>query len=77
MWLVIESFLGGKSFIQANIYGYIYLFDSLKLYALAARKVLNETGNPSAVLDGFRVWNAMRRMVFPGIQSYPRPTSLP
>ncbi|KAF8371782.1 hypothetical protein PRIPAC_78211 [Pristionchus pacificus] len=51
----------------ANIYGYIYLFDSLKLYALAARKVLNETGNPSAVLDGFRVWSAMRRMVFPGI----------
>ncbi|GMR62164.1 hypothetical protein PMAYCL1PPCAC_32359, partial [Pristionchus mayeri] len=51
----------------ANIYGYIYLFDALKLYALAARRVLNETGNPSAVLDGFRVWNSMRRMVFNGI----------
>ncbi|GMS88922.1 hypothetical protein PENTCL1PPCAC_11097, partial [Pristionchus entomophagus] len=50
-----------------NIYGYIYLFDALKLYALSARKVLNETGNPSAVLDGMRVWNAMRRMVFTGI----------
>ncbi|GMT22362.1 hypothetical protein PFISCL1PPCAC_13659, partial [Pristionchus fissidentatus] len=51
----------------ANIYGYIYLFDALKLYAMGARKVLNETGNPAAVLDGIRVWNAMRRMVFPGI----------
>ncbi|GMT09323.1 hypothetical protein PFISCL1PPCAC_619, partial [Pristionchus fissidentatus] len=51
----------------ANIYGYIYLFDALKLYALGARKVLNETGNPAAVLDGIRVWNAMRRIVFPGI----------
>ncbi|KAF8371501.1 hypothetical protein PRIPAC_77930, partial [Pristionchus pacificus] len=50
-----------------NIYAYIYLFDALKLYAMGARRVLNETGNPAAVLDGLRVWNAMRRMVFPGI----------
>ncbi|GMR46766.1 hypothetical protein PMAYCL1PPCAC_16961, partial [Pristionchus mayeri] len=52
---------------QANIYAYIYLFDALKLYAMGARKVLNETRNPAAVLDGLKVWNAMRRMVFPGI----------
>ncbi|GMS95519.1 hypothetical protein PENTCL1PPCAC_17694, partial [Pristionchus entomophagus] len=51
----------------ANIYAYIYLFDALKLYAMGARKVLNETNNPASVLDRFRVWNAMRRMVFPGI----------
>ncbi|KAF8371116.1 hypothetical protein PRIPAC_77545 [Pristionchus pacificus] len=51
----------------ANIYAYIYLFDALKLYAMGARKVLNETNNPAAVLDGLRVWNSMRRMVFPGI----------
>ncbi|KAF8371579.1 hypothetical protein PRIPAC_78008 [Pristionchus pacificus] len=52
---------------HANIYGYIYLFDALKLYAMGARRVLNETNNPAAVLDGMRVWNAMRRMTFPGI----------
>ncbi|KAF8370540.1 hypothetical protein PRIPAC_76969 [Pristionchus pacificus] len=54
-------------FGQANIYGYIYLFDALKLYAMGARRVLNETNNPAAVLDGMRVWNAIRRMTFPGI----------
>lgn len=28
----------------ANIYGYIHLYDSLKLYAIAATKAINQTG---------------------------------
>ncbi|KAK0400351.1 hypothetical protein QR680_003461 [Steinernema hermaphroditum] len=51
----------------ANIFGYLHLYDSLKMYALAVRKVLNETKNNATVLnDGLQVWNAMRRMSFEG-----------
>ena len=49
-----------------NLYGYLHLYDSLKLYALAARMALNETGNPKIVTDGRFLWNKMRRMIFPG-----------
>ncbi|KAK0400352.1 hypothetical protein QR680_003461 [Steinernema hermaphroditum] len=52
----------------ANIFGYLHLYDSLKMYALAVRKVLNETKNNATVLnDGLQVWNAMRRMSFEGV----------
>lgn len=51
----------------ANIYGYLYLFDALKLYALAARKVLNETGRPENLLNGKMMWNNMRKMNFAGM----------
>ncbi|CAD6199387.1 unnamed protein product [Caenorhabditis auriculariae] len=51
----------------ANIYGYLYLFDALKLYALAARAVLNETGVPENLLNGRMMWNSMRRMQFEGM----------
>ena len=51
---------------QSNINGYLHLFDSLKLYALAIRKVLNETGNESCVTNGQYIWNRMRRMSFEG-----------
>ncbi|KAI1712050.1 receptor family ligand binding region domain-containing protein [Ditylenchus destructor] len=50
-----------------NIYGYIHLYDALKLYSLAARKALNETKNPNVTTDGRFLWNKMRRMTFPGI----------
>lgn len=49
-----------------NLYGYLHLYDSLKLYALAARSALNETGERSIVTDGRYLWNKMRRMTFPG-----------
>lgn len=52
---------------QANIYGYIHLYDALKLYSLAARMALNETGgNANVTTDGRFLWNKMRRMSFPG-----------
>lgn len=52
---------------MANLYGYIHLYDSLKLYALAARDALNETKNPKVITDGRFIWNKMRRMSFPGM----------
>ncbi|TMS39016.1 hypothetical protein L596_005614 [Steinernema carpocapsae] len=54
--------------MKANIFGYLHLYDSLKLYSLAVRKVLNETNNNATMLnDGRLVWNAMRRMSFEGV----------
>ncbi|CAD6191895.1 unnamed protein product [Caenorhabditis auriculariae] len=50
-----------------NIYGYLHLYDSLRLYALAVRKVLNETKNEAYVINGQHVWNRMRRMSFEGV----------
>uniref|UniRef100_A0A8R1I1L4 guanylate cyclase n=2 Tax=Caenorhabditis japonica TaxID=281687 RepID=A0A8R1I1L4_CAEJA len=52
-----------------NINGYLHLFDSLKLYAIAIRKVLNETGNEAFVTNGQYIWNRMRRMSFEGVVS--------
>uniref|UniRef100_A0A1I7T113 Guanylate cyclase n=1 Tax=Caenorhabditis tropicalis TaxID=1561998 RepID=A0A1I7T113_9PELO len=54
---------------SSNINGYLHLFDSLKLYALAIRKVLNETGNEAFVTNGQFIWNKMRRMSFEGVVS--------
>uniref|UniRef100_A0A8R1I0N4 guanylate cyclase n=1 Tax=Caenorhabditis japonica TaxID=281687 RepID=A0A8R1I0N4_CAEJA len=51
----------------ANIYGYLYLFDALKLYATAARKVLNETGKAENLLNGRLMWQNMRKMTFTGM----------
>ncbi|CAJ0602166.1 unnamed protein product [Cylicocyclus nassatus] len=51
----------------ANIYGYLYLFDAVKLYALTAKKVMNETGDSKNLLNGRLMWNAMRRMKFDGM----------
>ncbi|RCN53400.1 ligand-binding protein, receptor family [Ancylostoma caninum] len=51
----------------ANIYGYLYLFDALKLYALAARKVMNETGDARNLVNGRMMWNTMRRLKFSGM----------
>ncbi|ETN69378.1 ligand-binding protein, receptor family [Necator americanus] len=51
----------------ANIYGYLYLFDALKLYALAAKKVMNETGDARNLVNGRVMWNTMRRMKFTGM----------
>jgi hypothetical protein len=44
----------------------VHLYDALKLYSLAARAALNETGNPNVTTDGRFVWNKMRRMTFSG-----------
>uniref|UniRef100_A0A914EN51 Guanylate cyclase n=1 Tax=Acrobeloides nanus TaxID=290746 RepID=A0A914EN51_9BILA len=52
-----------------NIYGYIHLYDALKLYALAARTAFNETQNPNITTDGRYVWNKMRRIQFSGLIS--------
>uniref|UniRef100_A0AC34GW29 Guanylate cyclase n=1 Tax=Panagrolaimus sp. ES5 TaxID=591445 RepID=A0AC34GW29_9BILA len=52
-----------------NIYGYIHLYDSLKLYAIAARAALNETGDPKILNDGKFIWNKMRKLTFPGLIS--------
>lgn len=53
-----------------NLYGYLHLYDSLKLYALAARAALNETGDKNIVTDGRYLWNKMRRMTFPGLATW-------
>ncbi|KHJ89776.1 ligand-binding protein, receptor family [Oesophagostomum dentatum] len=51
----------------ANIYGYLYLFDALKLYALTARKVMNMTGDSRNLVNGRVMWNSMRRLKFTGM----------
>ncbi|VDK50233.1 unnamed protein product, partial [Cylicostephanus goldi] len=53
----------------ANIYGYLYLFDALKLYALTAKKVMNETGEARNLVNGRLMWNAMRRMKYEGMKN--------
>uniref|UniRef100_A0A914ZAW5 Receptor ligand binding region domain-containing protein n=1 Tax=Panagrolaimus superbus TaxID=310955 RepID=A0A914ZAW5_9BILA len=53
-----------------NLYGYLHLYDSLKLYAIAARMALNETNNPKIVFDGRFLWNKMRRLTFPGLATW-------
>ncbi|VDO46966.1 unnamed protein product [Haemonchus placei] len=51
----------------ANVYGYLNLFDSLKLYALAARKAMNETGGAKNLVNGRKMWNIMRKLKFSGM----------
>uniref|UniRef100_A0A7I5EAR9 guanylate cyclase n=1 Tax=Haemonchus contortus TaxID=6289 RepID=A0A7I5EAR9_HAECO len=51
----------------ANVYGYLNLFDSLKLYALAARKAMNETGGAKNLVNGRKMWNIMRKIKFTGM----------
>ncbi|KAF8371533.1 gcy-23 [Pristionchus pacificus] len=53
----------------SNIYGYIHLYDALRLYVIAVRKGMNETGKEDFALDGRAVWNKMRRITFPGLVS--------
>jgi hypothetical protein len=66
--LLQYTFLLPLNSLKANIYGYIHLYDALKLYSLAARMGLNETGgNPNVTTDGRFLWNKMRRMSFPGM----------
>uniref|UniRef100_A0A915CU52 Receptor ligand binding region domain-containing protein n=1 Tax=Ditylenchus dipsaci TaxID=166011 RepID=A0A915CU52_9BILA len=50
-----------------NIYGYVHLYDALKLYSLAARAALNESKDPNVTVDGRVLWNKMRRMQFAGM----------
>ncbi|VDM55262.1 unnamed protein product [Angiostrongylus costaricensis] len=52
-----------------NIYGYIHLYDALRLYAIAIRTSMNITGNFTIYEDGRFVWNQMRRLTFPGLVS--------
>ncbi|PIO64237.1 ligand-binding protein, receptor family [Teladorsagia circumcincta] len=52
-----------------NIYGYIHLYDALRLYATAVRLAMNVTGNPNIYKDGRYIWNKMRRLTFPGLVS--------
>ncbi|VDK44190.1 unnamed protein product, partial [Cylicostephanus goldi] len=59
--------LDEKDIDLGNIYGYIALFDSIKVFATAGRKVLNSTGNFASVIDGKLMWSAMRRMTVPGM----------
>ncbi|CAI5448960.1 unnamed protein product [Caenorhabditis angaria] len=54
---------------SSNIYGYLHLFDALRLYALALRKVINETNNEAYVTNGQFIWNKMRRLSFEGVVS--------
>ncbi|VDK18819.1 unnamed protein product [Anisakis simplex] len=37
---------------EGNIYAYLYLFDALKLYVLAAQRTYNSTGDPMSIRDG-------------------------
>ncbi|VDM67810.1 unnamed protein product [Strongylus vulgaris] len=59
--------LDGKDIDLSNIYGYIALYDSLKVFAIAGRKVLNSTGQFSSIIDGRLMWNAMRRTKIQGL----------
>ncbi|KIH68216.1 hypothetical protein ANCDUO_01448 [Ancylostoma duodenale] len=52
-----------------NVYGYIHLYDALRLYAIAVRTSMNLTGNENIYQDGRFVWNQMRRITFPGLVS--------
>ncbi|KAK6010595.1 hypothetical protein OSTOST_24373, partial [Ostertagia ostertagi] len=52
-----------------NVYGYIHLYDALRLYATAVRSAMNLTGNPNIYQDGRFIWNQMRRITFPGLVS--------
>uniref|UniRef100_A0A0N4ZDC3 Guanylate cyclase n=1 Tax=Parastrongyloides trichosuri TaxID=131310 RepID=A0A0N4ZDC3_PARTI len=54
----------------SNVYGYIHLYDSLKLYALTVRSIMNKTGGSfESITNGKKVWNEMRRFTFPGLVS--------
>uniref|UniRef100_A0A0N5BGH1 Guanylate cyclase n=1 Tax=Strongyloides papillosus TaxID=174720 RepID=A0A0N5BGH1_STREA len=54
----------------SNVYGYIHLYDSLKLYALTVRSIMNKTGGKFELIsDGKKVWGEMRRLTFPGLVS--------
>uniref|UniRef100_A0A915LYP7 guanylate cyclase n=3 Tax=Meloidogyne TaxID=189290 RepID=A0A915LYP7_MELJA len=67
----IEKFgLAKEDLDLTNTFAYLHLYDSLKLYALAVRKVMNKTdeaNQTAAVLDGHQIWSAMRRLSFDGI----------
>ncbi|CAD5220722.1 unnamed protein product [Bursaphelenchus okinawaensis] len=53
---------------RSDIFGYLNLYDSLKLYGLAARKVFTANGNnATTITDGRLIWNAMRKVSFQGI----------
>ncbi|CAI4231808.1 unnamed protein product [Auanema sp. JU1783] len=54
---------------MADIYGYIHLFDALRLYAISVRRAMNETGNPDIYKNGTYIWNQMRKISFPGLVS--------
>uniref|UniRef100_A0A914DTM9 Guanylate cyclase n=1 Tax=Acrobeloides nanus TaxID=290746 RepID=A0A914DTM9_9BILA len=56
--------------IITNIFGYLHLYDALKLYALAARKSYEGSGrNASQLTNGHVIWNNMRRLTFEGVGS--------
>ncbi|CAK5086707.1 unnamed protein product [Meloidogyne enterolobii] len=67
----IEKFgLAKEDLDLTNTFAYLHLYDSLKLYALAVRKVMNKTdeaNQTAAVLDGHQIWSAMRRLSFDGV----------
>ncbi|CEF60352.1 Guanylate cyclase [Strongyloides ratti] len=53
-----------------NIFGYINLYDSLKLYVLVVKKLLQQhNGNFSVINNGSLIWNKMRRFKFSGFIS--------
>ncbi|VDK19510.1 unnamed protein product [Anisakis simplex] len=53
----------------SDLYGYIHLYDALKLYTMAVRRALNETGRLEIVTNGKYIFNEMRRMTFQGLVS--------
>ncbi|KHJ95695.1 adenylate/guanylate cyclase catalytic domain protein [Oesophagostomum dentatum] len=61
--------LDEKDIDLTNIYGYIALYDALKIFAVAGRRILNTTGEFSSIIDGKKMWNAMRRMTIAGMVS--------
>ncbi|KAI6221063.1 Guanylate cyclase [Aphelenchoides besseyi] len=51
----------------SNIFGYLHLYDALRIHALAAREVLTaNNGNATYITDGKLMWNQMRRLSFEG-----------
>ncbi|CAJ0567991.1 unnamed protein product, partial [Mesorhabditis spiculigera] len=61
--------LGAEDIDLKNIYGYISLYDSMKIFGLAGRRVLEATKNFSEITNGKRMFDTMRRMTFSGMAS--------
>jgi hypothetical protein len=69
-WCLTTEVLLRSYIFQNNIYGYLNLFDSLKLYAIAVRRALNDTNwkSKNIVYDGRYIWDKMRRLTFQGLR---------
>uniref|UniRef100_A0A914VK51 Receptor ligand binding region domain-containing protein n=1 Tax=Plectus sambesii TaxID=2011161 RepID=A0A914VK51_9BILA len=62
-----ETTLNTSNLTQTSIHSYLEMFDALKLYVIAVRKAINESGQQDIYLDGRYIWNKMRSVRFDGV----------